>query len=110
MRHAFALALLAACGCAQVPSQPPPTDLRARFEGMQSPDGRERAMNQYWQNRRYSELVATLGQPRRLLNIPGGGNPPGFVAVYGTDPATGCIDAFAMVYGSDPTVRVYHCR
>ena len=67
-------------------------------------------MNRYWQNRRYSELVATLGQPRMLLNIPGGGNPPGFVAVYGTDPVTRCVDAFAMVYGSDPLVRVYYCR
>jgi len=67
-------------------------------------------MNQYWQNRRYSELVATLGQPRMLLNIPGGGNPPGFVALYGRDAASGCIDAFAMVYGSNPLVRVYYCR
>ena len=107
----YTLVLLAfAYGCAQVPAKPPTTDLRARFESMQSPDGRERTMNQYWQNRRYSELVATLGQPRMLLNIPGGGNPPGFVAVYGTDPLTGCIDAFAMVYGSDPRVRGYYCR
>jgi hypothetical protein len=107
----YTLALLAlASGCAQVPAKPPPTDLRARFDSMQSQDGRERTMNQYWQNRRYSELVATLGQPRMLLNIPGGGNPPGFVAVYPRDSTTGCIDAFAMVYGSDPLVRGYYCR
>ena len=109
MRYTIAL-LSFACGCAQVPAKPPPTDLRARFDSMQSQDGRERTMNQYWQNRRYSELVATLGQPRMLLNIPGGGNPPGFVAVYPLDVATGCIDAFAMVYGSDPLVRGYYCR
>jgi hypothetical protein len=107
----YTIAFLAlACGCAQVPAESPPTDLRARFDSMRSQEGRERVMNQYWQNRRYSELVATLGQPRMLLNIPGGGSPPGFVAVYGTDPATRCIDAFAMVYGADPLVRVYYCR
>ena len=112
VRYTLGTALFAlACGCAQTPLQPPPLlDLRARYYGLQSREGRETAMNQLWQNRRYSELVATLGQPPRLLSIPGGGNPPGFVAVYGRDPTTGCIDAFAMVYGSDPRVRVYHCR
>ena len=67
-------------------------------------------MNQYWQNRRYSELVATLGQPRMLLNIPGGATRRASSRSMGRDPATRCIDAFAMVYGSDPLVRVYYCR
>ncbi len=72
--------------------------------------GREVVLNQKWQNRRFSELKAALGQPRLIMNIPGGGNPPGFVAVYGADPVTGCIDAFAFIPSSDPIVRVYHCR
>lgn len=67
-------------------------------------------MNQQWQSRRLSDLKAALGTPRMLLNIPGGGNPPGFVAVYGRDAATGCIDAFALLPGTDPVIRVYHCR
>jgi hypothetical protein len=71
---------------------------------------RERAMNQRWQNRPLSQLVAARGEPRLLLNIPGGGNPPGFVAVYGPDPATGCLDAFALLYGADPEIRSYYCR
>jgi hypothetical protein len=71
---------------------------------------RERAMNTVWKNRSFSELVAALGKPLLIMSIPGGGNPPGFVAVYGDDPATGCIDAFALVYGSDPMIRAYYCR
>jgi hypothetical protein len=72
--------------------------------------GREAAMNQRWQNRHYSELVAELGRPARVMSIPGGGNPPGFVAVFEKDRATGCIDAFALMYAADPIVRIYHCR
>jgi len=75
-----------------------------------APREREEAMNARWKNRSYSELVGALGQPLQLLNIPGGGNPPGFAAIYGRDPASGCIDAFALVYGSDPMIRVYYCR
>jgi hypothetical protein len=71
---------------------------------------RESAMNTRWQNRPLSELIAALGEPPLIMSIPGGGNPPGFVVVYGLDRLSGCIDAFALVYGSDPTVRVYHCR
>ena len=67
-------------------------------------------MNEQWQNHRYSELVAALGTPTMVMNIPGGGNPPGFAVVFGRDPATGCIDAFAMMYGTDPIVRTYYCR
>lgn len=72
--------------------------------------GREVVMNRLWQNRRLSELRAKLGPPLMIMGIPGGGNPPGFVAVYGEDPVTGCIDAFAFTHGGDPMVRVYHCR
>lgn len=71
---------------------------------------REVAMNQRWQSRPLSHLVAEMGEPRMILTIPGGGNPPGFAAVYGRNAATGCLDAFALVYGADPTIRSYHCR
>ena len=71
---------------------------------------RELDMNGQWQNRRLSELVAALGEPQLIMNIPGGGNPPGFVVVYWLDPPTGCIDAFALLYGRDPPIRIYHCR
>ena len=72
--------------------------------------GREAAMNQRWQNHHYSELVAELGRPARVMSIPGGGNPPGFVAVFEKDRASGCIDAFALMYAADPIIRIYHCR
>ncbi|HXE48629.1 MAG TPA: hypothetical protein VN663_09680 [Ramlibacter sp.] len=78
--------------------------------GGNAPREREQAMNARWKNHSYSELVGALGPPLQLLNIPGGGNPPGFAAVYGRDPASGCIDSFALVYGSDPMIRVYYCR
>jgi hypothetical protein len=71
---------------------------------------REFAMNQRWQNQPLSRLVDALGKPKLLLSIPGGGNPPGFIAFYGLDPATGCIDAFALVYGVNPAIRAYYCR
>ena len=71
---------------------------------------REKVMNERWQDRSYVELVHTLGQPKRVMKIPGGGNPPSFAVVYGWDPVTGCIDAFAISEGPDPVVRVYHCR
>ena len=72
--------------------------------------GREAAMNRRWQNHRFSELKSVLGPPRLVMTIPAGGNPPGFAAVYGQDPVTGCIDAFAFVHDTDPLIRVYHCR
>ena len=77
---------------------------------MSSKWGREAAMNRMWQKRRLSELRTALGAPRMILNIPGGGNPPGFIALYGIDPVTRCVDTFALVYGSDPVIRVYYCR
>lgn len=75
-----------------------------------SPAAREAQMNRLWQRRRFSELRAVLGTPLTFLDIPGGGNPPGFVAVYPRDPATGCLDAFALVYAPDPVIRLYQCR
>jgi hypothetical protein len=71
---------------------------------------RESEMNEQWQNQRFEDLQATLGKPILVMTIPGGGNPPSFAAVYGVDPKTGCIDAFAMNFGEQPTVRLYHCR
>lgn len=89
-------------------------DRPARHPGSDSlsRNGREWDMNQQWQNRRFSDLRAALGIPQLIMNIPGGGNPPGFVAVYGHDAKTGCIDAFALFGGGgpDPVIRVYHCR
>ena len=85
----------------------PHTTARASAAARQQ---RELAMNNEWHDRRYSDLVAALGKPRLVLNIPGGGNPPGFIVVYGSDPHSGCIDAFALMDGGDPTIRIYHCR
>ena len=73
-------------------------------------NSREMLMNEQWVNHRYSELVAVMGTPSMIMNIPGGGQPPGFAVVYGRDPKTGCIDAFAMMYAKDPIIRQYHCR
>jgi len=71
---------------------------------------REAAMNRLWQRRPLSELKFAMGEPQLIMQIPGGGNPPGLVAVYGRHRDTGCIDAFALLYGTDPVIRVYHCR
>lgn len=71
---------------------------------------REGTMNLKWQSRSLGEIVGEYGPPRRILDIPGGGNPPGFVLVYGRDDDTGCLDTFAMVYGREPLVKMYQCR
>lgn len=71
---------------------------------------REATMNRRWQNQPLSSLRALRGEPVLMMDIPGGGNPPGMVAVYPVDPATGCTDAFALMFGQDPVIRVYHCR
>ena len=71
---------------------------------------RESDMNRQWQNRPLSDLVATYGEPRMVMNIPGGGTPPSFAVVYGPDPASGCIDAFAVSSRGAPVIRIYHCR
>lgn len=107
----FALAALLA-GCAEILREARSTAQQASIdrEMAQLRLGREAAMNQRWQNHHYSELVAELGRPARVMSIPGGGNPPGFVAVFARDGASGCIDAFALMYAADPVIRVYHCR
>lgn len=109
--------LLFACiallsGCAEILREARTAEQQAAIDRASARlrHGREAAMNQRWQNQRYSELVAELGSPARVMSIPGGGNPPGFVAVFEKDRATGCIDAFALMYAADPIVRVYHCR
>jgi hypothetical protein len=71
---------------------------------------RELEMNRQWQNKPLSELLGTYGRPKMVLNIPGGGMPPSYAVVYGTDAASGCIDAFAVSSQGDPVVRIYHCR
>lgn len=101
---AGALALLAG-GCAIDPrwaiAPDPPRASRAV---------RERDINGTWQNHTLRELIDEWGPPRLLLDIPGGGNPPGFVLVYPRDAATGCIDTFAVAYGPVTRVRIYQCR
>jgi hypothetical protein len=101
---AACLLALASAGCQNLDAGWPDTVNKP------SRSSREVAMNLQWQNHRLSELVSAMGEPRMILRIPGGGNPPGFAVIYGTDPVTGCIDAFAMYYGFDPTVRQYLCR
>jgi hypothetical protein len=112
LRHAALLALaLAAASCADLEGA-------VRNDGPESRPGpaaryqRELEMNRQWQNRPLSDLVANSGKPKLTMNIPGGGNPPGFVVVYGLDDRTGCIDAFAINAGTtrEPTVRIYYCR
>lgn len=86
-----------------------PTEQQALASGLPGL-AREVAMNRTWQNRRLSALRTALGEPRLIMQIPGGGSPPGFAAVYDVDPASGCVDAFAFVHDQDPVIRVYHCR
>lgn len=71
---------------------------------------RERQMNRDWQNKSLTELMAAYGRPKMVMNIPGGGMPPSFAVVYGPDPDSGCIDAFAVSSAGDPVIRIYHCR
>lgn len=112
LRPAAALAItLAAAGCAGLegaarPGQPDVArSAAARYQ-------RELDMNRQWQNRPLRDLVANAGKPQLTMNIPGGGNPPGFVVVYGLDDRSGCIDAFAInaAVTREPTVRIYYCR
>jgi hypothetical protein len=107
LRHMPGIALVASvlllAGCAIAPDRvamPDPV-LRAT---------REQAMNARWQNHTLSELVRERGEPRDTMNIPGGGNPPGFITVYERDPVSGCVDAFALGYGPEPVIRNYYCR
>ncbi|NKE66911.1 hypothetical protein RAMLITH_13860 [Ramlibacter sp. RBP-2] len=105
-----ALLLLAAgCETARKEWREGPTEADSIASGSAA-TRREVAMNRQWQQQPFSRLRAALGEPVLLMDIPGGGSPPGMVAVYQVDPATGCRDAFALVFGQDPVVRVYHCR
>ncbi len=67
-------------------------------------------MNAQWVQRRLSELQRSLGRRPLILEIPGGGQPPGLVAVFGRDGPSGCLDAFVISYGRDPEIRSYTCR
>jgi hypothetical protein len=103
------LGLLAACE--QLPFGRVVHKARPEHDAGEGPRmAREAAMNNQWQSRRLSELLHERGPPTLVMNIPGGGNPPGFVVVYGVDRPTGCIDAFALMPAQDPVIRVYHCR
>jgi hypothetical protein len=95
--------LVGSCGLAPPASAPPDPREAARA-------AREARMNQAWQNHPVAELLRAMGPPRLLLDIPGGGNPPGMVFVYARDAATGCLDAFAVSYGGEVRVRQYQCR
>ncbi|MBL0391711.1 hypothetical protein JJ685_11245 [Ramlibacter monticola] len=103
MAAGAAAVLLAACS--DVPRGPSAPDaLRAgRAE-------RETELNRQWQNHSLAELLLGFGRPELLLDIPGGGNPPGFVLVYARDAGTGCLDTFAVVSGPVIRVRMYQCR
>lgn len=97
--------MVAAGGCSVAPPAPD-VELSARSGRA----AREADMNAQWQHRNFRQLVEAKGPPRRLLDIPGGGNPPGLVAVYDRDPATGCLDTFALAWGTEILVRMYQCR
>ena len=99
-----AFALLVA-GCSVTPRAPaPPDPVRA------SRNAHEARMIGAWQDLTLQQLLHAKGPPRLLLDIPGGGNPPGFVMVYPRDPATGCLDTFALTFGPESKVRSYQCR
>lgn len=111
MRHGMATTalatgalLLAGCAVEPVAREDAPAAANA------SRAAREAEMNREWSNRTLADLLLAKGHPWRLYDIPGGGNPPGFVVVYPRDPATGCIDAFAVMYGPQTLVRTYQCR
>lgn len=98
-----AAAVVAACALAPpAPDEPAPS--RAGRVA------REAEMNHAWIDHTLDELLLALGPPWRLYDIPGGGNPPGFVVVYPRDPASCCLDAFALAYGPQTRVRAYLCR
>lgn len=106
---AAALLAVIATGCAGL--EPLVTEeQRVQREVARARAQREGNMNLEWQNRTFNEIVKAYGPPRRILEIPGGGNPPGFVLIYGRDGHSGCLDTFSMVYGRDPLVKMYQCR
>ncbi|GAB3776986.1 hypothetical protein GCM10028796_55490 [Ramlibacter monticola] len=112
-RGTWSLALLLCLGgCADVDVRRIPLEQHPNFGGASTAARAEREtqMNRDWQNRPLTELLAAYGKPQMVMNIPGGGMPPSFAVVYGTDPDSGCIDAFAVSSKGEPVVRIYHCR
>lgn len=109
-RACVAALVLSGAGCAGVEraAREEPQGANAGGGGMR--EQREAEMNRRWQDQPLTRLVAALGNPELTMNIPGGGNPPGFVVVYGEDGSTGCIDAFAVNSGGEPRIRTYYCR
>jgi hypothetical protein len=112
VRGACALAMVLGVGaCAdaevrRIPRQHPFFSSASNFARHE----RESEMNRQWQNKPLAELLETYGKPKMVMNIPGGGMPPSFAVVYGQDPGSGCIDAFAVSSRGDPVIRIYHCR
>lgn len=105
LRAALLACVLLAVACARLgPATGPDGPLPA------SREAREEEMNRAWERRPLAELLKARGRPQLILDIPGGGNPPGFVLVYPRDAATGCLDTFAMAYGRITVVRTYQCR
>ena len=100
---AGALAVLAGCSPGPRWEAAPEPQRALRAE-------RERDINAAWLNQPVRALMERWGPPRQLLDIPGGGNPPGFVLVYPRDTASGCVDTFAAAYGPVTRVRSYQCR
>jgi hypothetical protein len=116
-RGAWGLAVvlgLNACAGSDVRRIPRQSQLPPLLVHAPAPSGprydRETQMNAQWQNRPVSDLLGAFGHPRMVLNIPGGGMPPSYAVIYGQDPDTGCIDAFAVSNSGEPVIRVYHCR
>jgi len=109
---ALALALgLSACADGQI-RRIPREQQHPTFSGATSVAraNREGQMNREWQDKPLSDLLSAYGRPKMVMNIPGGGMPPSFAVVYGHDPDSGCIDAFAVSSTSAPVIRIYHCR
>jgi hypothetical protein len=104
--------VLALVGCAatEAPRVPPPPHPAFGTATAAMRAEREADMNRQWQNKRLDELVDAYGRPKLVMSIPGGGVVPSFAVVYGTDPNSGCIDAFAVLAVGTPLVRDYYCR
>ncbi|MEJ8835806.1 hypothetical protein [Ramlibacter sp. AN1133] len=113
VRGAWGLAVvlgLGACAEGEIHRIPRPSHPTFSGAGTLARAERESEMNRQWQNKPLAELLDAYGRPRMVMNIPGGGMPPSFAVVYGTDPGSGCIDAFAVSSRGNPVVRIYHCR
>ncbi|HET8748221.1 MAG TPA: hypothetical protein VFM98_21680 [Ramlibacter sp.] len=101
---------LAACAHDEIHRIPRESHVSSTSASPLARSEREADMNRQWQNRTLAELLEAYGRPKMVMNIPGGGMPPSFAVVYGPDPASGCIDAFAVSSRGEPVVRIYPCR